>query len=392
MRTEPSANVDDGAKAPSRLRRWIIGATLLGLAVGSVGVYWVFRCRAVAAEGAAADFQALISAGGSKLEFVHTDPELKSVGITWTRKLHHIYDADPDRLGPDRMQRLAHGASAIGLNLSARPISHSLTLPSNLGGLRLEGARGADALVTRSASPLLTYLLLSGSDIGDQGFAALPRCIQLTYLDISRTGFADRHVGFLGSRILYLDLSDTGLTDVGLRALARLGKRNALFLENTRITSDGLAAYLNAGGGAGYLSVARCDIGDELAETIGRSQQMVLFLGDTRITGEGLRKLWQAGMFAELHLNGCRIGNADLEALTEPRARGMTFTTLNLAGTEVDDGAIPTLLQLRHLQRLLVDRDRFSLEGMERLEKSLPALRIELVDDPHQKFSSIDPL
>jgi hypothetical protein len=122
-----------------------------------------------------------------------------------------------------------------------------------------------------------------------------------------------------------LALSESGVTDDGLRALPVLARLKGIYLYGTSITDEGAAA-------------------------LGRMPTLeVVFVNKTGITDEGVRRL----------------------AESLPRLR-----VLSLIATTTTDAAVPWLARLPRIQELHLDMTSVSREGLETLRQCLPHCRI----------------
>ncbi|MDO8589325.1 MAG: P-loop NTPase fold protein [Armatimonadota bacterium] len=88
----------------------------------------------------------------------------------------------------------------------------------------------------------VTRLYLSGTGVTDAGLREIAKLTNLQWLDLSRTGVTDaglREIAKL-TNLQELGLSGTGVTDAGLREIARLTNLQGLFLGGTGVTDAGL--------------------------------------------------------------------------------------------------------------------------------------------------------
>jgi hypothetical protein len=128
--------------------------------------------------------------------------------------------------------------------------------------------------------------------------------------------------------ILYLNI--TSVSDAGIANLGDLPKLQKVYLRGTQITDVGV-------------------------ERLTRYEGMRVFhAGETRITDRGVAALVKWPQLEELRLDG-----------DPPQPPGIT------------DAAIDTLVQLKNLRAVYLERTRITREGIQRLHAALPECRIE---------------
>jgi Leucine-rich repeat (LRR) protein len=166
----------------------------------------------------------------------------------------------------------------------------------------------------------------------------------VAWVNFRRTA-TDRSLDYVGRlpSIRQLDVTDSAVTDDGLRNLEALKSLNQLRLGGTRISDAGLV-HLR-----------------------GLTQLSSLYLGGTRITDAGLVHLKGLAQLSRLDVGGTRITDAGLAHL-----KGLTrLSSLDLVGTGVTDAGLPYLSGLSDLRSLTLPQ-AVSTEGIGNLRAALP--------------------
>ena len=148
-----------------------------------------------------------------------------------------------------------------------------------------------------------TTLSLSNSEVTDAGLKELAGLKSLQTLDLSGTEVTDAGLKELAGlkSLQTLDLSDTKVTGAGLKELAGLKNLQSLNLDYTQVTDAGLKEL------AGLKSLQSLHLGYTkvtdagLKELAGPKNLQTLDLNNTKVTNAGLKELRMA-------LPGCRIG------------------------------------------------------------------------------------
>lgn len=197
----------------------------------------------------------------------------------------------------------------------------------------------------------------------------------------------------------YYDLSNTDITDDGLKHFTVLTGARTLLLNNTSITDAGLlhlsACNLN------QIQLSDTDITDAgLAGLTGARELTILLLCHTRVTGEGCRHLSQLVRLKVLCLWGSECNDEGLaqiamlhsvEELFLPDTRitdnGMIHLTqmpslkyLSLGGTGITDHALPFLAKCRSLTGLDLTNTTLSEDAIQSLCQNLPGCQVRRPD------------
>lgn len=217
----------------------------------------------------------------------------------------------------------------------------------------------------------LEFLRLEGDQFTDDDLAYVAQCSRLKYLYIAKTPITD--AGMLHLRRLreleYVDLSGTKITDTGLAELKDSTELRELNLNETRITGAGLehlkglpqlvALYLNG-----------TKLGDSgLAQIEGLTQLRYLCLNETAVSDAGLIHL-KGLPLTHLFLSSTQIGDSGLAHLADHTE----LTYLQLSNAKVTDAGLENLTGLKKLEYLVIDQNDLSSEAKESLPKSLPPL------------------
>ena len=205
--------------------------------------------------------------------------------------------------------------------------------PAGQRQLRLDNTDTDDAELERICreNPELVDLTLGATKITDAGLEYLPQLTKLRKIRLSKTAITDAGMSTLATceRLEDVDVSQTKIGDSGvgeLRALPRL-KRLNLYL--TLVTDSGLNSFRKDG----YRS----------AETIE----------------------W-------LNLDKCPITDDGLAAL----ASLTNLAWLHLGGTAMTDVGLAELAKLRPVREAIVTKTETTLEGVERLRRDRPDMKV----------------
>lgn len=207
---------------------------------------------------------------------------------------------------------------------------------TELKSLRLDDAQITNEGLRRlKQSGLLTrleFLVLNRTQITDAGLAYLQGMDRLKLLYLSEIQVGDQGVSYLTqlSKLEGIILNDTNITDVGLAHLKGLKDLNMLYLQNTQITDTGL----------GHLS--------ELTSLV------QLWLGGTKITDAGL-----------VHIQG----------LTG-------LQSVSLERTGVTDQGLAHLKPLTALSELFLKQSNITHDGYQDLKGTLPDCQIYWEEKP----------
>lgn len=152
-----------------------------------------------------------------------------------------------------------------------------------------------------------------------------------------------------------LALSETNVRDEHLRSiLANARRLRRLYLEDTRVTSAGLAGIENA---------------REL-EWLG--------LDETDVDGDVLPRLRGLARLEHLGISGTRIGDADAATLAEL----IQVKRLVLGGPRWSDDAIRHLGRMRGLDNIFIDEGCLSGAGVRELRRRLPETEVVVLPPP----------
>jgi internalin A len=238
---------------------------------------------------------------------------------------------------------------------------HTLWLAAAAGGKRPAGPED------------VVHLDLRSTEVTDAGLAELAPLRNLHFLALERTIVTDdalrslRELGLLHALyfevrtaekrftrdedVVSLDLSDTNVTEAGLKELAALKALTTLNLSHTHVASCGLS---------------------ELAALKGLAD---LDLSHTRVTDAGLKQLARLETLTALNLSHTKVTDSGLSEL----AALPNFTFLGLAGTKVTDVGLKKLAalnNLKNLKNLDLSQTGVTDAGVKELQKALPNCQI----------------
>ena len=186
--------------------------------------------------------------------------------------------------------------------------------------------------------------------------ALAPLADTMLRLNMSRCpGINDQALQWLpGEKMRYLYLNDCGITDAGMRQVARQSELRELGLGRCLITDAGVKALASLVQ-LELLDVTGCDLITD--EGIQALDQLVVLQslsssGCNGISLECLRKRPWAGTLRALDFRRCSMGNTDATAF-DPFRR---LQTLSLGGRAVCDTAVQSLSRLAAVQTLNLTR------------------------------------
>ena len=196
--------------------------------------------------------------------------------------------------------------------------------------------------------PGLALLNLSETKITDSGLRDVAKCYKLRVLEIAGTTVGDaglRHLAHM-KNLSALNLSNTRITNEGLAHLCTLKNLSSLELSNTRITDEGLVHLRTL------------------------TSLKDLEIAGTGIVGSGLRHLQPFANLLFLGLASNKLAPGTLATV----AALPSLEELDLSATNVDDSEIMYLEKSRCLRRLWLYRTSVSKERTESLRRKLPGL------------------
>jgi Leucine-rich repeat (LRR) protein len=195
----------------------------------------------------------------------------------------------------------------------------------------------------------LRCLVLANNQIST-GLDHLHGLPKLEELALSNNGIVKGLANLEGlSELRDLSLDRNPISSEELEPLKALTKLHSLRLDKTQVTDDGLRHLKKM------------------------SKLQTLYLDQTTVGNEGLKHLHGLPELAELHLSGTKIGDDGLKHLAAlPKLR-----RLYISGTDVSDGALEYLYRLPNLEVLSLSGTKLSTEGRDRLQQTLPKLKVE---------------
>lgn len=173
-------------------------------------------------------------------------------GAVWAQPEVAEPEPDPLALPPLTEEQAAARRAALerlaGAGVYALPVAvDHPAVDVNLSLLR-DGAGDGTLELLRGLEPVLVWLDLSGTAVGDAGLQHVARFGELRRLDLSKTAVTDAGLARLAGleRLRYLNLYGTAVTDAGLRHLEGLKGLEKIFLWRTAVTDEGAAALARA--------------------------------------------------------------------------------------------------------------------------------------------------
>jgi hypothetical protein len=250
----------------------------------------------------------------------------------------------------------------------------------------------------------LTFLGLSGTQVGDEGLAHFKDCTSLMYLYLQCPRVTSKGLAQFRDcpQLLELELSHTQVNDDGLAHIKRFTNLTHLRLIGTKVTAGGVTDLAQV--------IPQCDIiwdggiKRPAADPDWRAALWALCTDGGSVyvggVGENIKsvdalpkepfKLTQiylvspvkdadlavvAGCKNLTHVSllGTKITNAGLAHFKECK----TVTDLALSGTDVDDGSVAVIKGFTRLTDLVVNSTRITEKGAKELAAALPGCRIQ---------------
>ncbi len=245
--------------------------------------------------------------------------------------------------------------------------------------LRLDNAPVGDAgMPSIGRLTKVDWLVLSGTRVTDSCLAHLAGLTNLEILVLHRTRVVGPGLAHLGAmkrlQTLYVDRS--GLTDAGLAAgmsgIKRLEGLRNLGLSGTRVGDTGLAAAVTGLKGLKelcHLGLSGTRVTDDGLGCLGQLEQPIfLDLADTRITDRGVARLRAMRNLFGVHLHRTAVTDEGCAHL----ARIRTINQIDLDETRVTVAGLRPFKNLPHLQVLSIRSLKLSEREVEGLLDVMP--------------------
>jgi serine/threonine protein kinase len=193
-------------------------------------------------------------------------------------------------------------------------------------------------------------------------------------LDLSQTKVTDvglKHLAGL-TNLQSLDLWETYVTDAGLKELAGLTNLQSLDLSDTKVTDAGLK-HLVGLKNLQKLNLSRTRVTDAgLKHLAGLTNLQSLNLDNTQVTDAGLKELAGLTSLQSLHLPVTQVTDGGLKVLAGLK----NLQSLDFGWTQVTDGGLKVLAGLTSLQSLCLRSTKVTDAGVEQLRRALPKCEI----------------
>ena len=210
---------------------------------------------------------------------------------------------------------------------------------TRLADLWIAGTR-IDDLTPIAGATRLTFLQLSSTPITDAGLAPVAGFTALQRLFLVNTPITDAALAHLRglASLVTLDLFMTRITDVGLAHLAGLRSLQHLTLASTGVSDAGLA-HLAGLDSLQNLSLYETKVTDAgMVHLLGLSGLISLNLGKTRVTDAGLALLARLGSLSTLNLAETQVTDVGLKTLAG--FKGLKTLVINAKGSRVTDAGL----------------------------------------------------
>jgi hypothetical protein len=171
-----------------------------------------------------------------------------------------------------------------------------------------------------------------------------------------------------------LDMRFTGLSNDGLKQIAKMKKLETLLVSGCNNLSDEGLEVLSDMPRLRTLAVNGIFYYNDGIERLGRVKTLEsLDIGYTQIDDDALKAIGRLANLRDLNVSFTSIGDEGLKHL----ARLDKLETLNLTKTEVTDAGLLALQGLKNLRELHLFNTDVTADGVARLQKALPKCKIE---------------
>jgi internalin A len=235
------------------------------------------------------------------------------------------------------------------------------------------GSQITDAgLVNLEGMTDMRYLGISRQALTSAGLAHVRGMTQLAHLWAPGTRIEDLAPIAGLTRMSFLQLASTPITDAGLAPVAGFTALHDLFLGDTTITDAGLV-HLRGLTNLAELDLHHTQITDAgLAHLAGLKSLSRLTLADTRVTDAGLVHLAGLDSLQRVSFYQTGITDAGLVHL----GKIASLTSLNLCETRITDAGLEHLAGLKGLTSLMIQGTRVTDAGITALQAALPGVQI----------------
>ena len=229
------------------------------------------------------------------------------------------------------------------------------------------------------------FLGLPSAEKRDDGLKQLAELKEgldaVTDLDLTRSGVSDDGMKALVAfpKLEKLNLSDTRVSNAGLASVAEVKSLRTIILANQRGIDDNGILALAPLKDMESLTINGCSVTDVVLPTLAEFEglQVLNLSGNTEIYGKDFKTLTAKGAFRnlrELHVRGSKFGYYGLEQMNKmPKLEVLLAGSCELAGP-----AINGLAGCEHLRVLDLSQNRLqddNMKGVSRL-KNLEELRL----------------
>ena len=254
-------------------------------------------------------------------------------------------------------------------------------------GLSLRNQAVARWLGGLADLPELGALLLDSTDVDGAALGAVQ--LGLTRLYLAHTAVDDAAVLGIAQRypaLEVIDLEDTAVGDLGVRAIARLAGLHAVNLGATQITDDGGAAL----GALGQLQIA--DLGSTRvgAKTVAALRQLPLhelFLDRTRVRGEVLALAPLAPRLVRFDISGTAHHPTDQEL--DWLATAANLIEVGVSGAKLHDPLALRLARLPGLRELRMAETPITQATIHAIAARADLEEVDLGDTPVDDASAV---
>eukprot|EP00913_Durusdinium_trenchii_P010926 g10255.t1 len=295
----------------------------------------------------------------------------------------------PCRIACDRHRYLAEWVIRLGGWVSVTPSPNKARrsvdqLPAEdfqilTAGFENNRKIGNDHLRAFSEMPTLKSLFLSGTSIEDVALERLSRTNPtLTWIDLSDTKVTDAGIRNLQQipSLNRIALNETAVTDVGLKHLAALPGLHSIDVARTSVTDIGLA-YLKDRRQFRRLNLIGTNVSNAGIKSLTKMKGLeALFLGSCRIDDKGLLQIENLTALEMLNLDNTGVSDAGLKSL-----QGMSrLASLSIKFNEVTDAGLQHLVKLPRLTELMLEDTDVADAGLTTLAKMPQLETLDLMD------------
>ncbi len=235
------------------------------------------------------------------------------------------------------------------------------------------------AVAALGECPDLDHLDLNNGDefpiVTDAGLAGLAKLKNLKVLTCERSRVTPAGLAAIGglTKLEELNLSKSSIDDTAMSHVAKLVNLTSLNLAFTKVTGKGLATVSAGATKLSYLNVDGTGVTDaDLPALAALPELSELSLGDTRVTDAGMIALAKSKSLSEVSLHRTKVTDAGIVTLAGlPKLWSLTLYNLPLT-----DASLDALVKAPNLRKLRLNDNLFTAEGLAKFATARPKVTV----------------